>query len=348
MKHFVLFRLCPTDDCEVCDQSENFGRYTTDVDTYLTYTVEQQKQIFQNMCDNCDEECGDGQQCYSNCGKLCYMYGNMEDNGLVDASQYVQCQQLQGADEDNDNRRKLRRQLRRMRPQRRRLADEAGEEEQGADQEENGDGEEDEEQMIFIGPRCSDSGKTIELALFYDENCWEPINDVSVDSLMDGELSYYFLDHTYHSTDAVCLKCAEDEQNQNANDNQDADDVNEMCEQLYDAAAKCETPNGITAGFIQTNREDGNYENQVETEFLSCAFINSLVWNSYTETGEIDYIHAQDNYVRHVTTPQAIALGLLSVWVLGLLALMAHFQKKIAQAKRSKVGLKADNRAIWA
>ena len=62
-----------------------------------------------------------------------------------------------------------------------------------------------------------------------------------------------------------------------------------MCEELYSASAKCESKNGITAGFIQTNREERDYENQVENEFMVCNFIESLVLDSYTERGRSTY-----------------------------------------------------------
>uniref|UniRef100_A0A7S3DPH3 Uncharacterized protein n=1 Tax=Entomoneis paludosa TaxID=265537 RepID=A0A7S3DPH3_9STRA len=299
------------------------------------------------MCDNCEEECGDGQECYSECGKMCNLYGNMEENGLVDATDYIECQEAE-LPEDDGERRRLLQQLRRARKKQQRKVEEGDEEEGEEEDMDEEEEDEEEEQQYFIGPKCSDSGKTIELSLFYDENCWQPIEEMGLGVFLDGELSYYFMQHTFRANDAVCLTCAEDDENANQNDEEDADEVNEMCENLYDASAKCETPNGITAGFMQTKMEDGEYENQVETEFLTCAFINSLVWNSYTETGEIDFLHDQDVYVRHLTQPQGIALGLISLWFLGLVALMRYFQKKIAAVKDKKVDVKADNRAIWA
>jgi len=327
-KQFVLFRLCPSEECMTCDDSSNYGKYVTEVDEYLQYTVNQQKQIFENMCGNC-EQCGNnnnGVECYTECGQECNLYGNMEDYGLVDAADYIECQQVDIPDDEGDGR-KLKRYMRQLE-----------------------DEQEEEELQIYIGPKCNKSGARIELGLFSDENCWEPISssDIGVtDVLQGGELSYYFLDHTYRSNGAVCLTCAEDDQNANQNDAQDADNVNEMCENLYDSCAKCETPTGITAGFIQTKREDEVYENQVETEFLSCSFINSLLWNSYTEKGEIDYLHSQDVYVRGVTPLQGLALALLTLWFGGLIFTMNSFKRQVSVLKAA-AGLKPDSRATWA
>lgn len=365
LKHFVLFRLCPTDECTQCDDSENYGKYITEVDDYLQYTVEQQKQIFGNMCQNCGEECGNGQACATECGQLCDQYGNMENYGLIDASEYMQCQEFEIP--QNENGRRMKETLRRLKAKApRRLEEnndqqdqegqEEGEEQNNQEQEDNqADNEEQQQQeeeavQLFIGPKCSQSGARIELALFSDENCWQPVDTYDVEDLLQGEISYYFLEHTYRSNgDPACLTCAENNENENQDDNRDADQVNEMCEGLYDIAAKCETPTGISAGFIQTKREDGVYENQVENEFLSCSFIDSLLANSYTEEGEIYYKGAQDVYMRNVTPLQGLAMALLTLWFVILFGLMQYFQHRIKILK-TQAGVKMDmnERAIWA
>ena len=84
----------------------------------------------------------------------------------------------------------------------------------------------------------------------------------------------------------------EDNDNDDAAD--DADDVNQMCENVYNWAAKCESPTGLESGFVQVNRDENDYENQVENEFMACTFINSLIWDSYTESGEINWEAKQD------------------------------------------------------
>ena len=350
LKHFVLFRLCSTEDCEKCESSP-YGKYVTEVDTYLEYTVEQQKQIFENMCENCNENCENGGACTSGgCGELCATYGNMENSGYIDASEYVQCQQLNA--NGGRNLQNNQRTIRRLTKNHRRLNDNNGDDNIQADD------YVEEEVQLYIGPRCSGSDRRIVISLFTDENCWDPYEDESVEDVLGAPLSYYFLEHTFTSSESsngnrdknsarVCLTCAENDQNANQGDRNDADRVNEMCENLYDAAAKCESPTGISAGFIQTKRDNDEYENQVETEFLSCAFIDSLLWNSYTEKGEIDYTSRQDVYVRVVTKLQAIALELIAVSFVILLALVHYFQKKIAETKGG-TNLQADNRAIWA
>ena len=342
MKHFVLFRLCSSDDCEKCENSP-YGKYVTEIDTYLKYTVQQQKQIFQNMCDNCQEEDCDEEEgeCPSACGQLCTMYGNMENSSYIDASAFMECQQF------NDGNRKLKE--RRTGSQNTRHLEGSGENQQVDD--DNAEEEEEEDLVLYIGPRCSSGERRIVIGLFSDKNCWEPYDEVDVENLLGANLSYYFLEHTYRSSSDghVCLTCAENDENYNQEDRNDADQVNEMCENLYNAAAKCESPTGISAGFIQTKRDKDEYENQVETEFLSCGFIDSLLWNSYTEKGEIDYISRQDVYVRVVTKLQAISLELIALGIMGLLVLGYYFQRKIAATEHASY-LHGDSRAIaiWA
>lgn len=354
LKHFVLFKLCPTDVCGsgVCDGSSTstsssssasrsnsnsgsnveevpYGKYTVPVDEYLQYTLEYQRQAYENACNGCDEECDNGNDegqeedgednnnenqnnnnCNANCPSICQEYQNLEANGYVDASQYVECQQI-----DYNN----------------------------ANQQQDGDNN----QQLYTGPRCNSNGKIV-IGLFSDENCWEPYDEMDVEDVLGAQLSYLLLQHTNqgsgsgtgddesNSMDAsTCLPCKEYEDNNenNEGDQNDGDDVNEMCENLYLGSAKCESDTGITAGFIQTKRDDGEYENQVENEFMACTFINSLIWNSYTETGEINIDDPQDEILRYVTNKQWVALSLLFVSIAAILGVMYYYHRRIQDMK---------------
>lgn len=298
MKHFVVFRLCPSDSCETCDV---YGTYTLGVQDYLEFTLDYQTQDFEAMCENCNEQCNEYGEYCSGCGKTCYLYNNLEDNGYVDASQYIECQQFDAAQNDDDAN--------------------AGGDDDGA------------AAALYIGPRC-DSGNSISIGLFSDENCVEPVEDMDVEEVLGAQLSYHLLRHTFPSSDSerVCLSCAEGVYAEDDDrDNADEDNVNEMCEELYNAAAKCETETGLTNGFIQTNRDEDDYENQVENEFMSCTFINSLIWNSYTQTGEINFKDRQDVIIRQVTQHQKISMGMLVGFFAVLLGLLFYYHKKIEE-----------------
>jgi hypothetical protein len=283
-KHFVVYRLCPSDTCETSCE-EKYGTYVTEVDTYLQATIEYQTQAFQDMCDNCDERCNENGGYCSGCGKLCYNYENLEAMGYVDAAQYIECQQLDWADDDG--------------------------------------------LQLYIGPNCSSGGEKIQIGLFSDQNCWEPYTDLDVEEVLGAKLSYHVMSHASVNDGNVCLSCQENDEDANEADQADYDDVNEMCENLYYAAAKCESTTGIQGGFIQVNREEQDYENQVENEFMACTFIHNLLLNSYTETGEIDISVKQDIIIRKATPLQILSLSLLSLSLVGLASTIVYIQKRI-------------------
>jgi hypothetical protein len=106
-----------------------------------------------------------------------------------------------------------------------------------------------------------------------------------------------------------------------------------MCENLYNSAAKCESKTGLEYGFIQTAKDNDEYENQVENEYSACTFIESLLWNSYTETGEIDVGNPQDEIIRVVTNNQAVVLSGLVVTMFGLFFVKAYFDRKLEVLK---------------
>lgn len=298
-RSFVAFRICPSDTCGSC--LENFGRYVVDIETYLAYTVQNRQQAFEEMCQNCEVDCNgdDADNCYG-CGSVCSGYENLEAMGYVDASQFVECQRVNVQNDDDGNN--------------------------------NGEGDDAEEVDYYIGPRCSggDEGNSqVTIGLFADENCYVPLNDVKVQDVLGYKLSYILL-HYSLNPDKMCLSCSEDEYYNNANDQQDADNVNEMCENIYDAAAKCETPTGIQWGFMQDNKEEGNYQNQAESEFYACNFIQSIYWESYNNKGEINYKAIRDVYVREVTQNQTLALSLLALVVLSMAFAIRYLNSKIA------------------
>jgi hypothetical protein len=362
IKPLVAFRICPSTECQTCSSSQNYGKYVVDLESYLAFTVENQRASFEEMCNNCAELCNDAGEYCNGCGKLCYQYANLNAAGLVDASDYIECQELEMPDDENENGRRKTRRHRRTR-RRRKLEDAGGEEggenrDEDENQEDNADEdqheadedepEEDEEESVdegeeepvyFIGPKCSSSGQKIEIGLFYDEYCTQAFSQtdessMNLTTILGGTLSYHLMSHSFTDDGSICLACqepADENENKNSNDAQDADDVNEMCEELYSAAAKCETPTGIAAGFIQTNRDEGDYENQVETEFMACTFINSIYWNSYTAAGDIEYRKPLDVYERYVTQRQAMVLASLGVFMACCFLATFWLQNKIKQ-----------------
>ena len=306
VKHFAVFRLCPSDTCS-SSCSPVFGRYAAEVEDYLAYTIEGQEKAFQNMCDNCQEKCNDDGEYCSGCGKLCYRYDNLENSGYVDAADYVECQAL----EMNNN-----------------------------NQANNGD----DEFQLYIGPRCSQDGNRILIGLFTDENCLDPYTDEEPEDYLGAKLSYHLLSHTYQRDGNVCLSCMEDPEDENEADAEDEDLVNEMCEDVYNIAAKCESKNGLTGGFIQMNLDEGDYQNQVENEFMTCGFIEDLLYSSYTESGDIN-LEVDKFTAHHVSGGQTFSLIILMLAVGGLVGGAYYYDRKLNAMNSSKLDLSAQTDA---
>ena len=114
-KRFVIFRLCPDNSCGTCNYS--YGEYMIDLETYLEATVEYQQEIQEGMCEAC-QECGnwddqanadeynngrklqnystDCDTCYEECSKI----ENMEENGYIDATNFLECQMIFDPEDD--------------------------------------------------------------------------------------------------------------------------------------------------------------------------------------------------------------------------------------------------------
>jgi hypothetical protein len=287
VNHFVVFKLCPTDECSTC--SSVHGQYVVDVADYLSGMVEFQQAQLESMCANCNDD---------TCGELCYRVENLAANGYVDASAYAQCQQLKSQNKNNDG----------------------------------------EQDKIYIGPQCSSNGKNITIGLFTDQYCVVPYSLKTVEEALGYKLSYHLLENTYSATN--CQSCMESENNNKNNKNNDKDNVNEMCEDVYKASAKCESKYGLTSGLVHQDRKNGKYENQAENEFMVCTFIDSLIWNSYTETGEINYKAVQDEIIREATTVQKGALAMVSLALVGLLIYGSVLDRQIDH-HRVPIGLHA-------
>jgi hypothetical protein len=242
-KRFVVFRLCPNHSCSSCNNG--YGEYMIDLETYLYATIQYQQEMQQTICNACAQcgnngddavqnqqedqgQDGEGQDvegdnrnrmlqdyyvdvncntCYSDCVK----FENMEAQGFVDASNFIECSLIY--DPEDDGKSSLY-----AGPM---CASQGSKINIG----------------VFTDENCyiNDSSKTVD--------------DYVVDK--DGypkQLSHVLLKSVYASDS--CISCTAP-QNQNQNDdgnNQDAG-VLEMCSELYEASAKCEQSHGFDRGY---------------------------------------------------------------------------------------------------
>lgn len=119
-------------------------------------------------------------------------------------------------------------------------------------EQENDDGNNNNAYAYFIGPACTDDGKDVKLAMFYDEACSQVPEEVTFEDVSNGWALPYGEGGLVSTS---CLACAEyDEGNY---------ELKEMCEQLYEQSGKCET-----------GMESYHYYGKQEG---SCEYIESLM-----------------------------------------------------------------------
>ena len=106
----------------------------------------------------------------------------------------------------------------------------------------NNNNNQEEEIEYFMGPYCAEQGGAIYLGLFTDDTCTtfaDSNGGASTYSQLAGESLPYSAESLINSN---CFSCHEPEDfNNDGNDNEDEDQVIEMCEQIYETAGKCES-----------------------------------------------------------------------------------------------------------
>lgn len=250
-KRLVRFRLCPSNYCSESNTAgctKGYGDYVVDMNTFVysylealaeenAYKCAKYKNTCYNECDGADDYDGCMATCYSGYGLTCNGDDDDNDDGNLQAIDYAQCAQYEFPAQANDD------------------ADDGGRRRRL------------DEVNYYIGPFCADQGGEIHLGVFTDDTCTTFVNG--------GKNLFYSytgmqLPYSYDSLiPTSCLSCAEvgaDDDQANANDQNDADDVKEVCQTIYKASGKCETkmavdyPNEAACTYIEgikIIREDG-------------------------------------------------------------------------------------------
>jgi len=325
-KRFVIFKLCPDSSCSSCNY--NYGEYMIDLETYLESTVQYQQELQEEMCNQCDENCEaeeeeeednderrrldvDCDSCQDECDKI----ENMEDNGYIDATEFLECQQI-------------------------------------------GDGGDDGIEL-YAGPMCASSGSKIKIGVFEDEDCNIVDNSKNVDDYLindDGyqmKLSHALLKTVYADTCISCLVVEEEEENEDEDedDNNDEEEeeeeeeepeVTDMCQALYEGAAKCEKSHEFDGGYADYD----DYANQYSQEEVVCDFINSIESGTYEDNGEISLYGAGSttNGGSDTTGGQKFALTFFILGSVALAGYAAMLHNKLT--KGGKAGLSSQGGAM--
>lgn len=222
-KRLVRFRLCPSNTCTLQNAggcNSGYGDYVLDMNVFLEAYVESVNEYNEARCQYLENTCGCGNDgdnedyclydCYVAHGmeEICaeqnpYNGDNQQQDEQFDLGDYTECAQANFG----NNRRKL-----------------------------------NDEVEYYVGPYCAEQGGAIYLGLFTDDTCTTFSDDYG------GQEAYYRMsgkELPYGNTNVIsmdCYSCMEPEAqyNYDGNDNEDNDLVNEMCEQIYSQAGKCE------------------------------------------------------------------------------------------------------------
>jgi len=283
VKRFVVFRLCPSGSCESC--AYNFGEYVVDLDNYIMAATEYFVQDRENMCEQCNEICEADDDATKSSGLVdcdeCYDYcasiENMEDNGYVESYAFTECMQVYESDD-------------------------------GASQ-------------IFAGAMCSDSGKSIKIGAFSDEEC-SYSKSTDIENYLENGLKFNdeILEKVVEEDSCVsCVMTDYEVPDADADDAAAQDDaaeveVNEMCGNLYEMSAKCESK----YGFNNYWKDYEDYQNQYVQEDTVCDFISSLKSGSYDQYGEISLSGSKGGGSGGASGGQKFSL---TVFVLGTIGL---------------------------
>lgn len=262
-QRFVIFRLCPNNSCSSCSYGygEYMIDLETYLGATIQYQQTMQESMC-NACAQCgnygdDQVAGDDQAvgddqgaqeneeqenaeeeganrrlqdyydvdvdcdtCYAECVKI----ENLEANGFVDASNFVECQLIY--DPDDDGKASLY-----AGPM---CASQGTKINIG----------------VFTDQNCyvSDSSKTVD-DYIVDENGY-PM-----------QVSHALLKPVYASSSCVSCKAPQN-QNNDGNDDGNQAGVLEMCGQLYEASAKCEESHGFDRGYAAYNGYDNQEANE--------------------------------------------------------------------------------------
>ena len=249
-QRLVRFRLCPTSECSMesaAGCSEGYGDYLIGMEEYLEayfeaveqdqeYNCEYEKEYGDCLCENNGDDGFDEEICEYDC----YMSKGMEycvdrnpyndDDEEEEKWELREMAECRNYEFENNNNRRL----------------------------------EQEEVEYYVGAYCSENGGNIYLGLFTEDTCSQFADEYggreTFASLTYGKALPYS-DSTMVGTECMSCKEPADADENGDGDNEDGDQVKESCEQLYEAAGKCEAglaasgtvayPNNYACNFMQ-------------------------------------------------------------------------------------------------
>ena len=273
-KRLVRFRLCPSASCQdesAAGCSSGYGDYVMDMNTFL-------EAYLQGVEDEKEYQC---QVYMEKCDNQC---GNQDDDACDQAclTGYGMSECYEGEDGAFDLQEYVQ------------CAEWAGNDGGRRRLDDNGN-------AYFVGPYCSDQGGSIHLGLFTDDTC-TTFSSSSFYAMAGYELPY----SDQNLVNTACMSCKE---NADDNNDNDADDVAEMCETMYQMSGKCET----------------NMNNGYSSNEAACTYIEGIK------------IIREGGVIRTSTTKKskaaAIVIGLFTTVAVLLGAYVYYLRTKLGRAK---------------
>jgi len=223
----VHFKLCPSDSCRRC---KNGADYVVDLNTFADAILEAQMTQQEYACEQVRENCycenaNSEEQCLYNCyqnAKLTECAEAMNENAF-DVQEAIECVQLD-VDEDAVNNYYFNTR-----------AANQGQYYNGQDGDQQGQVGE-----IYVGPYCSKNGKNIFLGTFMEETCSYPAPAGIYEALNYGESLPYAKKSLVPSGCTSCMVPKEVDYDNYWENQQEADEVSEVCAALYESSGKCE------------------------------------------------------------------------------------------------------------
>jgi len=327
-QRLVHFKLCPSSSCSSC---EGGADYVIDMNEYVNAYIESKMEAMEYNCERVRESCycenaNDDEACEAYCyaqagldycGEQNQENQNGEQAYEFNLQEAVECRRLE-LDEDavkyymyqNGG---------------------ASNQMQQYNYQQNGQNNGDQKVELFAGPYCSSNGKSIFLGVFMDETCsYEAPKGIF--STITGQALPYSSESLIESGCVSCKEPVEYDENNNG-DQQDEDEVLEVCERLYEQSGKCES------NLAAVSQTYGMYPNT-----FGCDFINGLTvsgksrisWNSIQNTA-----HSIQNTASHVTAKALAGVFAASTVFFAMTAFYLH-----KKSNRSNVNLASDNGAL--
>lgn len=273
-QNLVKFVICPGNSGDCANCGSGIAQYVVNMGEFVETYVEMKEQMKEQECEMIREYCYcDNANDDEACENQCYVDADktecieVEGQEQMDVAAMLECEEMAGADGQNNN----------------------GNYNYGNTNNNNNNGI-DMYRQYYIGPMCSPrDGKSIFLAAFYDAGCTSYAGSGVYEAFNYGYPLPYETESIVNTRECIsCLQVDEDgnnNQNQNnnnnynynynGNNNNNQQEVAEICQQSYEAAAKCESNLGSYLGQYYYADTSG------------CEYINNILPNLAQATRKI-------------------------------------------------------------